>query len=289
MLVDRRADAQSESMSTGRILREMEHIEIEVTGHVGRLWLNRPAKKNALAADMWADIPAAVEELAGRDEVRVVIVAGRGDSFTVGIDLAMLMGLQADGASPADRNMRMYQQVKRLQSTMTAFETCPVPVIAAIHGYCLGAGIDLITACDIRLATADAVLGVRETRMGLIADVGTMQRLPKVIAAGHAAELMYTGGDIDGDEAARIGLVNRCFPDRAALETGAVALAEKIAANSPLVVRGIKAVLHAEAGMSTTAALDHIALWNTSFLESNDLGEALAAHLEQRPPDYTGT
>jgi enoyl-CoA hydratase len=289
MLVGGRADTQSESNPRGRILGEMEHIEIEVSGHVGRLWLNRPAKKNALSADMWADIPAALAELAGRDEVRVVIVAGRGDSLTVGIDLAMLMGLKAEGSSPADRNMQMYQQVKRLQSTMTAFEACPVPVIAAIHGYCLGAGIDLITACDIRLATADAVLGVRETLMGLIADVGTMQRLPKVISAGHAAELIYTGADIDGTEAARIGLVNRCFPDRSALETGAMALAEKIAANSPLVVQGIKAVLHAEAGMSTTAALDHIALWNTAFLESNDLGEALAAHLERRPPRYTGT
>lgn len=267
----------------------MEHIEIEVTGNVGRLWLNRPAKKNALSADMWADIPAALAELAGRDGVRVVIVAGRGDSFTVGIDIAMLMGLQSEGASPADRNMQMYQQVKRLQSTMTAFEACPVPVIAAVHGYCLGAGIDLITACDIRLSTGDAVLGVRETRMGLIADVGTMQRLPRIIAAGHAAELVYTGSDIDGNEAARIGLVNRCFPDLASLETGAMALAEKIAANSPLVVRGIKAVLHAEEGMSTAAALDHIALWNTAFLESNDLGEALSAHLERRPPHYTGT
>jgi enoyl-CoA hydratase len=267
----------------------MEHIAIEVTGNVGRLWLDRPAKKNALSADMWTDIPFAVRELAGQAEVRVVIVSGRGDSFTVGIDLAMLMGLRAEGASPADRNMQMYQQVKRLQATMTAFETCPVPVIAAVHGYCLGAGIDLITACDIRLATVDAVLGVRETRMGLIADVGTMQRLPKIIAAGYAAELIYTGSDIDGNEAARIGLVNRCFPDQAALETGATELAEKIAANSPLVVRGLKEVLRAEEGMSTAAALDHIALWNTAFLESNDLGEALTAHLERRPPRYSGT
>jgi enoyl-CoA hydratase len=221
--------------------------------------------------------------------VRVVIVAGRGDSFTVGIDIAMLMGLQVEGASPADRNMQMFQQVKRLQSTMTAFESCPVPVIAAVHGYCLGAGIDLITACDIRLATADAVMGVRETRMGLIADVGTLQRLPKIIAAGHAAELLYTGSDVDGNEAARIGLVNRCFPDLESLEKGAMTLAETIAANSPLVVQGIKAVLAAEDGMGTASALDHIALWNTAFLQSNDLGEALAAHLERRPPHYTGT
>jgi enoyl-CoA hydratase len=267
----------------------MEHIEIEVTGNVGRLWLNRPEKKNALSADMWADIPAAVAELVAGTGVRVVIVAGRGDTFTVGIDIAMLMGLQGEGASPADRSMRMYQQVRRLQATMTAFEACPVPVISAVHGYCLGAGIDLITACDIRLSTTDAVFGVRETRLGLVADVGTMQRLPKIIAPGHVAELAYTGRDIDGNEAARIGLVNRCFADKESLEKGALTLAEEIAANSPLVVRGIKTVLHAEHDLSTAAALDHVALWNTAFLESNDLREALTAHLERRPPVFTGT
>lgn len=164
-----------------------------------------------------------------------------------------------------------------------------MPVIAAVHGYCLGAGVDLITACDIRLATAGAVIGVRETRMGLVADVGTTQRLPRLVAPGHAAELLYTGADINGDEAARIGLVNRSLPDPGSLFAEADRLAGEIAANSPLVVEGIKSLLRNQENMSTATALDQMAVWNAAFLDSNDLREALGAHLEGRPADYSGT
>jgi enoyl-CoA hydratase len=265
-----------------------QHVETEVAGHVGWLWLNRPEKKNALSPDMWDDLPAAVAELGAGASVRAVVVAARGSAFTVGIDLAMLMGLGPEGASEAERNLRMYQEVRRLQGTMTAFAACPVPVIAAVHGWCIGAGVDLITACDIRLAAADAVFGIRETRMGLVADVGTLQRLPRIVSPGHVAELAFTGKDIDAVEAQRIGLVNRVHPDVEALHAAAGALAGEIAANSPFVVRGIKAVLAAQEGMSTAAALDHVALWNTSFLRSNDLMEAMAAFVEKRPPDYRG-
>ncbi len=267
-----------------------EHVEIEVVDHVGWLWLNRPGKKNALSEDMWADIPQAVADLGADPEVRVVIVAGRGDSLTVGIDLEMLGRVNThEGESEAIRKMNMYRMVRTLQDTMTSFEACPKPVIAAIHGYCLGAGVDLITACDIRLSTADAVIGIRETKMGLVADVGTMQRLPRIVSPGHVAELAYTGKDIDGREAERIGLVNRCYSSADDLFAAARGMAAEIAANSPLVVQGIKEVLAAEEGMSTRAALDHVALWSTSFLMSNDLTEAMAAFMQKRPPEFTGT
>ncbi len=266
-----------------------QHIRVETADHVGRLWLDRPEKHNALSADMWEDIPTALAELAGRAGVRVIIVAGRGAAFSAGIDIGMLMGLGSDADSPATRNAHVYAEVKRLQATMTAFADIPQPVIAAVHGYCLGAGVDLITACDIRLASADATFGVRETRMGLVADVGALQRLPRLISPGRVAELVFTGDDIDAREAERIGLVDHVLPDDEALQIAATDLAERIAANSPLVVQGAKAVLRAEAGMSESAALDHVALWNAAFLQSNDLGEAMQAHLERRPPDYTGT
>ncbi|MDH4117249.1 MAG: crotonase/enoyl-CoA hydratase family protein [Acidimicrobiia bacterium] len=267
-----------------------EHLETEVIDHVGWLWLNRPEKRNALSEDMWADIPRAVDQLGSDPEVRVVVVAGRGPAFTVGIDLGMLMSVnRASGSSEAANKMAMFHKIRELQATMTSFERCPKPVIAAIHGWCLGAGVDLITACDIRLASSDAVFGVRETRLALVADVGTLQRLPKILSPGHVAELAFTGRDIDAGEAERIGLVNRLVDSPAALQGAAANLAAEIAANSPLVVQGVKAVLQAEEGMSTSAALDHVALWNTSFLMSNDLGEAMSAHLEKRPPTYDGT
>lgn len=263
-----------------------QHVEIEFDGGVGWLWLNRPDKHNALSADMWADIPEAVVELTGDERVRCLVVAGRGPSFTAGIDLSMLSSFAADDASHAVRSRRLREQILRLQNTMTAFERARVPVIAAVHGWCLGAGIDLITACDIRFSDPEATFGVRETPMGLVADVGTVQRLPGIIGPGHTAELLFTGRDFDPSEAARIGLVNRVVDD---VHAHAATVAAEIAANSPLVVQGAKEVLRLQQGMSTEAALDHMALWNAAFLVSNDLTEALTAQIEKRPPDYTGT
>lgn len=266
-----------------------EHLTLERRGPVGWLWLDRPDKRNALSADMWADLPRAVAELDEDHSVRTVVVAGRGPAFTVGIDLEMLMSLQPEGRSLAETKSALYREIKRLQGTMSAFADCSKPVIVAVHGYCLGAGIDLITACDIRLAAADAIFSVRETKLALVADVGTLQRLPRVIAPGHAAQLAYTGADIDAPEAERIGLVNRVYPGPEELHAAAQSLGEEIGANSPLAVQGSKAVMAAGSEMTTDQALDYVALWNSAFLHSNDLAEAMAAFVEKRPPEFTGT
>jgi len=264
------------------------HLEVENEGPVATVWLNRPAKHNALSADMWTDLPVVMRQLGDDPGVRVVVVAGRGPSFTVGIDLEMLAAIAPQGSSEADRRLHLLRTVKELQGTMSALADCPKPVIAAVHGFCLGAGLDLITACDIRLAATDAVFGVRETRMGLVADVGTLQRLPRIIPPGAVAELVYTGADFGADRAATIGLVNRVFPDIDGLLRGAAGLAAEIAANSPLVVQGAKAVLRAGEGRSVQEGLDYVAVWNSAFLISDDLSEAMAAFAERRPPDYKG-
>lgn len=266
-----------------------EHLTVERRDGVGWLWLDRPDKLNALSADMWSDLPVAVGELADDRAVRAVVVAGKGPAFTVGIDLGMLASLQPEGRSQTEIKLRVYQEIKRLQDTMSAFSECPKPVIAAVHGYCLGAGIDLITACDIRLAAQDATFSVRETRLALVADVGTLQRLPEVVSAGHAAELAYTGRDIDAARAEKIGLVNDVYADVDSLHAAAQTMGQEIAANSPLSVQGSKAVLRAGSEMSTDQALDHVALWNAAFLHSNDLMEALTARAEKRPPEFDGT
>jgi enoyl-CoA hydratase len=176
-----------------------------------------------------------------------------------------------------------------MQHTMTAIARCPKPVIAAVHGYCIGAGVDLITACDMRLASVDALFSVRETRMGMVADVGTLQRLPRILNPGLVAELAFTGRDVEADEARQMGLVNRVFPDAQSLHAGALELANSIAANSPLAVQGSKAVLAAGEHMSVDQALDYVAVWNAAFLHSNDLREAVQAFLEKRPPEFDGT
>lgn len=265
-----------------------EHIEITQDGHVATLWLNRPDKRNAMSADMWSDIPAAMSDLDADDSVRVIVLAGRGAAFTVGIDLNMLMGLQPTGESQAEANLALYRKVLELQATISSFANSPKPVIAAVHGYCLGAGMDLITACDIRLASSDAVFSIRETRMGLVADVGTLQRLPAIVGPGVTAEMAYTGSDYSAEWAKSKGLINDVYDGLDSLTEATASLAHAIAANSPLVTMGIKKVLAAADGRTVEEALDYVAQWNSSFLLSNDLMEAVAAFGEKREPDFKG-
>ena len=217
-----------------------------------------------------------------------IVIAGRGPSFTVGLDLVAFGSIAASDGSPVAQRRNLLSKIKRMQWTMTSLDKCDKPVIAAIHGYCLGGGIDLITACDVRLAAADAVFSIRETRIAMVADVGTLQRLPRIVGAGHTAELALTGKDIGAERARDIGLVNDVLPDVEAVQKAAIEMAHEIAANSPLAVQGTKHVLRAADGKSVDEALEYVALWNSSFLQSNDLMEAMAAFVEKRPPEFKG-
>ncbi|MEX0795978.1 MAG: crotonase/enoyl-CoA hydratase family protein [Acidimicrobiia bacterium] len=265
-----------------------QHLLVERDGHIATVWLNRPAKLNALSADMWADLPRAVAELDQDDAIRVIVVAGKGDAFTVGIDVAMLSELAPSGPSPASTSKGLYQKIKELQETFSVFARSPKPTISAIHGYCLGDGMDLITACDLRLCSGDATFSIRETRMGLVADVGTLQRLPDIVGSGHTAELAFTGRDIDATRAKEIGLVSQVEADREALMASVNQLAGQISENSPLVLEGVKRVLQANRGRSVEEGLDYVAQWNSAFLLSNDLFEATSAFMEKRKPEFKG-
>lgn len=266
-----------------------ENLEVERTAHVGTLWLSRPDKLNAISSDMWTDIPEAVADLDSDDDTRVIVVAGRGSSFTVGIDLGLLASIRPDGPSPAIGNKRTYELIKRMQATVNSFSVTAKPVIAAIHGYCLGAGMSLISACDVRIATADAVFSIRETRMGLVADLGALQRLPGIVGAAATTDMALTGGDYTSSWARDAGLVTRIYDSHESLWQGARALAEEIASNSPLVTQGVKRALQANDGRTIEQALEYAAQWNSAFLISNDLMEALRAFGEKRDPDFTGT
>lgn len=270
-------------------------IEIERTGPVGTVWLNRPAKLNAFNPPMWEEIPAAVAELDADPAIRVIVVAGRGRCLTAGLDLmvygpAIASGgsLSGGGGSGAGKRLHLYRDIARMQKTMSCFAETDKPVIAVAHGWSIGAGMDLLTACDIRIAAADAVFGVRETKIAMAADVGTLQRLPRIIAAGHAAELIYTGRDIDAARALEVGLVNAVHETFEDAYAAALELAAEIAANSPFAVQGSKHIVKANDGRTVPEALDYVALWNSSFIHSNDLTEAMASYLEQRPPEFTG-
>jgi enoyl-CoA hydratase len=262
---------------------------------VATLWLDRAEKRNALGPAFWSDLPRAMAAIESTPEVRVVVVAARGPHFTVGLDLVAMAGLagpptSGNGAplSMAARARSARTEILRLQASVTAVADCPLPVIAAVHGYCIGGGVDLITACDIRLASAGALFSVRETKVAIVADLGSLQRLPPIIGKGHVAELAYTGMDITATRAESIGLVNRVSADADAVLTDARHLADEIAANSPLAVQGTKAVLAAGEGRSVAEGLDYVAAWNAGALASDDLAEAMAAFVEKRPGVFTG-
>jgi len=267
-------------------------VTLEVNDHVATLWLDRPEARNALGSAFWRDLPLAATALASDASIRVVVVAAKGPHFTVGLDLKEFGGgfLAGGGeGSKATTNARTYQAVRTMQQAVTSLAQLEVPVIAAVHGYCIGGGVDLITACDIRLASADAVFSVRETKVAIVADLGTLERLPRIVSAGHVAELAFTGKDIDAARAQSIGLVNSLHGESAEeVRAAAHLLAEEIAANSPLAVRGTKAVLAANDGRTVDEGLDFVARWNTMYLQSNDLREAMTAFVERRAPKFTG-
>jgi enoyl-CoA hydratase len=271
-------------------------ITVDIAGHVATVWLDRPEKMNAFGRAAWDDLPRIMDALSDDPGVRAVVIAAKGKAFTVGIDLVdfgpafMAGGVdpEAEPTSDVGRRRATYHAIRRMQRTFSSVAGCAKPVIAAVHGYCLGAGIDLITACDIRLASADAVFSVRETRIAMVADVGTMQRLPRIVDPGSVAELVYTGADFTADRVQAMGLVGHVYDDRDALHGAAREMAVRIAGNSPLAVQGAKAVLRAGEGRSVEEALDYVAVWNAAFLHSNDLMEAVTAFVEKREAQFTG-
>jgi len=272
----------------------IEHREADA---VAILWLDRPEARNAMGEELWRDLPRAMDVLSGDPAVRAVVIAAQGPHFSVGLDLKAMGGMLAGGGDDAGGSSRSSMaararsaraNVLRLQDSVTAVARCPQPVIAAVHGYCIGGGVDLIAACDIRLASADAVFSVREAKVAIVADLGSLQRLPAIISAGHLAELAFTGKDISAERAREIGLVNDVAADAEGVHKAAHALAAEIAANSPIAVQGTKAVLAANEGRTVAEGLDYVATWNAGMLVSDDLTEAMTAFMEKRPPKFTG-
>jgi enoyl-CoA hydratase len=269
-----------------------EVLTLERDGNVATLWLDSPERRNAMGPALWSDLPQMMEDVSDDDDVRAVVIAARGPAFTVGLDLKAMGGaLAGEGGgsqSEAGRRRAALRGIKRLQGSINAVADCPKPVIAAVHGWCIGGGIDLISACDIRMASADAQFSVRETKIAIVADLGTLQRLPGIVGRGHVAELAYTGKNISAERAAEIGLVNQVLPDAETCHKAAHEMAAEIAANSPLAVQGTKAVLRAGEGHAVAEGLDYVSVWNAAFLPSNDLMEAMTAFIEKREPRFTG-
>jgi enoyl-CoA hydratase/carnithine racemase len=265
-----------------------QRLSVAVADHVATIELARPEKANALDLAMWHELRTAMRWLDAAPQARVAILRGAGAQFSAGIDLALLAGLRAQIDDPCEGRTRenLRRVILDLQDTLTSIDRCRKPVIAAIHGACIGGAVDLALACDLRYCSADATFSVREIDVGLTADLGTLQRLPRLVGEGMARELAYTGRDVAGPEAQALGIVNRCYDDPAALAAGAGAIAAAIAAKSPLAVRGCKEMITWARDHSLADGLSYVATWNAAMLLSADLPEALGAARERRAPTF---
>ncbi len=272
-------------------MSEYEFYRVEKKGAVAWVFLNRPEKKNAMGPAAWKEPIEIFEDLDRDDQIRAVVIAGVGPCFSAGIDLVGMMpelGELMEADQKGGVKWRLLPKIKKLQDAISCIEWCKKPVIAAIHGHCIGAGLDMATACDIRLCSADAGFCLKEAAVGFVADVGVLQRIPLIVGQGHARELAYSAKTISAQRARDILLVNEVFPTKEALFEGAQALAEEIAANSPLAVQASKDVLNFGVGKGIDDGLNYVASMSANIIPSNDLTEAVTAFMEKRKPEFTG-
>lgn len=272
-------------------LDDLVSLKVDTADKVAEVTLLGPGKGNAMGPDFWRELPQVFDALDADPDVRAVVLTGSGANFSYGLDLPAMMPSWAPllgGDSLAAPRTNFLDEIRTLQQSVTSIAGCRKPVIAAVSGWCIGGGLDVIAAADIRLASADAKFSVREVKVAIVADLGSLQRLAGIVGEGHLRELAFTGRDIDAARAEKIGLVNDVHADQPAVLAAARELAAEIAANPPLVVQGVKDVLGQHREQQVADGLRYVAAWNAAFLPSEDLREAAQAFLERRTPDFRG-
>jgi enoyl-CoA hydratase len=266
---------------------ESSFFALSIQGGVAHLEMNRGDKANAMSPDFWADLPRLAGELGRDPSVRVVVLSGRGKHFSGGMDLGAFQGiLGLTSAEPGRGAEALYELIRRFQAALSSLEELRMPVIAAIQGVCLGGGVDLACACDIRIASAEARFGIEEIEIGMAADVGTLQRLPRLIPPSIVRELAYTGRRFSAEEARSWGFVNAVYDNPDATLAAALDLAREIAAKSPLAITGIKRAVTYARDHSVADSLDQIALWNAGALRPEDLMKAIQARMAKQKADF---
>ena len=267
---------------------ELSTLRVTLDNHVATVRLNRADKANAMNAAMWQEIRQAFDWVDTTAAVRVAVLQAEGKLFCSGIDLAMMMQMPAQIADDCEGRQRekLRRVILDLQDSLTSLERCRKPVLAAIHGACIGGGVDLVVCADMRYASSDASFAIKEIDIGMVADVGTLQRLPKLVGQGITRELAYTGRKLGAAEAQSIGLVNRVFDSREALYAGVHEIAAQIAAKSPLSIRGSKEMLNYARDHSVADGLNHVATWNAAMLQSDDLMAAMMAGMSKQQPQF---
>jgi len=262
-------------------------LSLHVEGGIAHLQFIRGSEFNTMNKAFWPEIVAVFEEIDCDPTARVVVLSAQGKHFTSGLDLNDFgAGLTGSGGEPSRKAEALRRSVLHMQNSMSVLDKCRLPVLAAIQGACIGGGMDLISACDMRYCTDDAYFSIHETNIGLTADVGTLQRLPHIIPHGIVRELTFTGRRMIAPEAKDCGLVNQVFADHGALLAGVMSIAAEIASKSPVATVGNKEMLNYARDHSIQDGLNYVATWNAAMLSRADLGEAFKAKQENREPKY---
>lgn len=263
-------------------------LQLEFKNKIAHLILNRPAALNSMNRAFWQELPAAIRAVDQAEDIRVLVISSTGKHFSAGMDLEVFS--QPDprmfGGEPSRRAEFMRRLVLELQACFTALEDLRIPVLAAIQGGCIGGALDLVCACDSRYCTEEAFFTIKETELGITADLGTLQRLPKWISPGLVRELAYTSRHLLAGEAKECGLVNQVFPDQAVMLTAVMEIATQIATHSPLAVAGSKAMLNYARDHSVAESLNYMATWQAAMFQATDLMESMQAKQAKRATHY---
>jgi len=261
-------------------------FDVDIADRVAHLRLSRPDELNTMVPEFWSELPEIVTGISDEGSARAIVLSSTGRHFSAGMDLSVFGGQQDADAEPGRRQARLRSLVKVLQWTNTSLEKARVPVLAAIQGGCIGGAVDLVTAADCRYATRDAFFTVAEISIGMTADVGTLQRLGKVVPEGVAREMAFTGRRLSAERAYEVGLVQGLYDDHDALVTGVLETAREIASKSPLALWGTKVAMNYARDHSVDDALDQIATWQAGMFQPADLVESFTAKAEGRATTY---
>ena len=269
-------------------------FDVTIENNIAHIVLNRPEKRNSMNVAFWDELPAIIQDIDNESRARVIVISSTGPHFSSGLDISAFLAngnATPEGSKPDPKEKRvkgekLYQNIKRMQKSFSVLEECRIPVLAAIQGGCIGGGIDLTTACDMRYASAEAFFTVYEINIGMTADVGTFPRLVKLIPEGIVRELCYTGRRMPAEEAKSAGLVNNVYPDQATMLAEVMKIAADIASKAPLAIYGCKRMINYARDHSTADGLDYISIWNASMLQPEEMMEAISANTDKRAGDF---
>ena len=264
-------------------------FDVEVNNSIAHIRFNRPEKRNSMNEDFWTMFPKEVEELDDSGEIRALIVSSTGPHFSAGIDLSMFKDdiVESETDNEIGRSRGYFlQQLKFLQNAVSCLEAARFPVITAVQGGCIGGGIDLITAADIRICTKDAFFLIEEINVGLAADIGTIQRLPKIIPAGIAREWTMLGEKVSADRAKEVGLVSSLHDNHEEMMKNAFEIAEKLASKTPLAMWVTKETLNYSRDHTVKESLENVALWNAATLHKEDVMSTMMSKMQKKKPEY---